>query len=216
MIDSKWDFGDDYLSSDTIPGERWMLVDQSEGNYMVSSLGRVWSVARRRVLKPDGSAPSGHLRVTMTLQGARVRQSIHRLVVTHFIGPAPDSGLFVLHRDDNPLNNHVDNLRWGTPSENTQDAVLNGGHRNVKKTHCPQGHEYAGDNLTLFRGYLRRCRICSAKWAKHGREQRAKRGLPPNDPRHGTLTGYTSYRCKCGSCRDAMRAYEVERRSRND
>jgi len=30
------------------------------------------------------------------------------------------------HLDDNPLNNHVDNLRWGTQKQNMEDARKNG------------------------------------------------------------------------------------------
>lgn len=30
--------------------------------------------------------------------------------------------LIIRHLDDNPLNNHVDNLRWGTQKQNMEDA----------------------------------------------------------------------------------------------
>lgn len=34
--------------------------------------------------------------------------------------------------------------------------------RNARKTHCPQGHAYQGDNLIIDGGY-RRCRTCKRK-----------------------------------------------------
>ena len=41
--------------------------------------------------------------------------------------PKPSSTKLVIrHLDDNPLNNHVDNLRWGTQKQNMEDARKNG------------------------------------------------------------------------------------------
>lgn len=43
------------------------------------------------------------------------------------IEPKPSSTKLVIrHLDDNPLNNHVDNLRWGTQKQNMEDARKNG------------------------------------------------------------------------------------------
>lgn len=43
------------------------------------------------------------------------------------IEPWPSSTKLVIrHLDDNPLNNHVDNLRWGTQKQNMEDARKNG------------------------------------------------------------------------------------------
>lgn len=40
-----------------------------------------------------------------------------------------------------------------------------------------------------------------------------QRELPPEDPRHGTVNGYSNYRCRCLPCRDAHSAYQVELRA---
>jgi len=32
---------------------------------------------------------------------------------------------------------------------------------NSRKTHCPQGHEYSGNNLYLYTNGNRRCRVCN-------------------------------------------------------
>ena len=52
---------------------------------------------------------------------------IHRLVAEHFIpNDDPEYKKCVLHWDDDPHNNRVENLRWGTQKENFEDSVRNG------------------------------------------------------------------------------------------
>lgn len=50
----------------------------------------------------------------------------HRLVALAFLPPPLPGQTFVLHGDDNRLNPRVDNLRWGTPQDNSDDAARNG------------------------------------------------------------------------------------------
>lgn len=188
--------------------EEWRPVVGFEGLYDTSSRGRVYSHLRNMFLKPDDSAP--YLRVTLFKSGVRRKFSIHKLMAISWFGDQP--GLIVRHKNDQPRDNRIENLEWGTHAENTQDAVRNGGHRNVKKTHCPFDHEYTEENTVLFRGYQRRCRICSSRWAKETKARRREKGLAIDDPRHGSVNGYTSYGCKCEPCKNAMRKYESSRK----
>lgn len=50
---------------------------------------------------------------------------IHRLVLETFIGPCPN-GMEGCHNDGNPLNNHLDNLRWDTHKKNVEDSIKHG------------------------------------------------------------------------------------------
>lgn len=50
---------------------------------------------------------------------------IHRLVLEAFVGPRPD-GLEARHRDGDPTNNRLDNLLWGTSSDNENDKRRHG------------------------------------------------------------------------------------------
>lgn len=49
---------------------------------------------------------------------------IHRLVAEAYI-PNPNNLPIVMHLDDNPLNNIVSNLKWGTHKENRYLAIVN-------------------------------------------------------------------------------------------
>lgn len=195
-------------------GPLWKEVPNSQGRYLVSSQGDVYSTRKNLLLKPD-LTKDGYHRYVLRLPTGKARLYSHRLVLTAF-DRAPLEGEIACHRNDVGTDNRLENLYWGTPASNTQDAVRNGGHRNVKKTHCPEGHPYSESNTVLFRGYQRRCRECSRRWARKSSARRKARGLPKGDPRHGTLTGYTSYGCKCDACRDASREYRKNRKARNN
>lgn len=53
-------------------------------------------------------------------EGQRQRRT-HILVAEAYI-PNPNNYPYVCHKDDNKENKHMDNLEWGTPSQNTKDA----------------------------------------------------------------------------------------------
>lgn len=184
--------------------EVWKPVVGWEGFYEVSSLGRFRSLRRGTVFQGTPNA-SGHRMVSMSRGGQRTQALIHRLIAEAFIGLPPEGKPLVLHWDDNPDNNHVNNLRYGDLSDNQKDAVRNGGHSQTRKTECIRGHELSGDNLRRDRRGNRVCKSCQAM---HGRESRKKyggMGLPEGDERHGSVAGYSLYKCKCGICARAKR-----------
>src|SRR6266567_540688 len=68
--------------------------------------------------------------------------SIPRLVLETFVGPCPP-GKECCHWDDDPSNNNLSNLRWGSHFDNTEDIERNGGRiklnfekaRKIRKLH---------------------------------------------------------------------------------
>lgn len=92
-------------------------------DYQVSNTGFVKSLkfGRNRILKPS----THDRRYAGVALNSKKRFRIHRLVMLAFVGPCP-SGQEVCHKDGNPANNHLDNLRYGTHRENMYDAVLHG------------------------------------------------------------------------------------------
>lgn len=146
--------------------ERWLPVVGWEDLYLVSSRGRMRSLhkqarAKDGILAATVSATGYHM-VGLCRGGARSGRTVHSLVAEAFIGPRPD-GSEVCHGDGDRTNNHVENLRYGTRSENTQDTLAQGSHNHASKTHCAQGHELTADNIRRRkdRPNSRECRECN-------------------------------------------------------
>lgn len=69
---------------------------------------------------------NGYLSVTTTFAGKRRTHYVHRLVCAAHHGPQPAPKSIVLHHDGDQVNNHKDNLRWGTYADNLQDKRRHG------------------------------------------------------------------------------------------
>ena len=98
--------------------EEWKDIDEYEGLYQVSNLGRVKSLkfGKERILKPD-TILNGYLRVQLWKNSKGIRYLVHRLVAQAFIDN-PDKLPMINHKDENPSNNCVDNLEWCTHKYN--------------------------------------------------------------------------------------------------
>jgi HNH endonuclease/NUMOD4 motif len=111
--------------------ETWRPVPGFEGLYEVSNFGRVRSLGRPsrngirsfspRMLRP-GPSNYGHLSVVL---GRRNTRMVHQLVLQAFVGSRP-LGMEVRHLDGDPTNNRLENLCWGTRTENIHDAMRHG------------------------------------------------------------------------------------------
>lgn len=51
------------------------------------------------------------------------------------------------------------------------------------------------------------CRRLRAEYMRQWRNAKAEKGLPPDDPRHGSLHGYYTFNCRCDPCRNAFKQY---------
>jgi hypothetical protein len=158
--------------------EAWRPVLGFEGLYEVSSLGRVrglkYNKTRDGILRASTDS-AGRKNVRLNRDGKRLPRRVHVLVAEAFIGPRPD-GMVARHLDDDPANNNVSNIAWGTYSDNARDCVLNGGNRQKQKTHCPQGHPYDEANTIVNRQGHRKCRRCTnaQRKAKYAAKRRAE------------------------------------------
>lgn len=136
---------------------RWRAVAGFPG-YEVSDDGRV-RIARWCREMPGSPDGNGYVIVVLRRGGRRYSRPVHRIVADAFL-PNPDELPLVRHLDDDPTNNTVDNLAWGTHSDNRRDSVRNGTHANARKTHCPESHPYSEENTYQRPGGGRECRTC--------------------------------------------------------
>ena len=103
--------------------EIWKDVEGYEGLYQVSNFGNVKSV--KRIIKKANNAylsvkerllkyttnHKGYKMVSLSKNGKQKSCTVHRLVAKAFI-PNPKDLPQVNHKDENKLNNYVNNLEW--------------------------------------------------------------------------------------------------------
>ena len=119
--------------------EKWVQIPGFEGRYEVSDLGRVRSVDRevetsngqvRRyrgmLLSPGRMNDFGHVTVMLGRDGGS--RCVHDLVLNAFVGP-PEPGQECRHFDGDGSNNRLENLRWGSRSQNGKDTTRLGRRR---------------------------------------------------------------------------------------
>ena len=114
--------------------EIWRCIKDFEDYYEISNWGNIRSkdrfVSRRDgkivFLKGEMSKikprKNRYKSICLYKEGIVQRWSVHRLVALTFI-PNPHNYPYVDHKDGNPSNNHVSNLRWVTQKENMNNPL---------------------------------------------------------------------------------------------
>lgn len=141
--------------------EIWKPIDGYEGIYDVSNFGRVRARRRESIRRSDGRVSvlpetilSGshcgseklYIRVSLWRNYQPKTFLVHRLVAEAFL-PKEEGKDYINHLDNNPSNNHADNLEWCTQSHNIQYAYDNG---------TKEGpHKRDVDQLSLNGEYIR-------------------------------------------------------------
>ena len=106
--------------------ERWK---ESVIPYLwVSNKGRFYSTYSNRFYKPTHGDGHGHKAIKVCVEGKKYFIYAHRLLALAF-KPNPNNYPIVRHLNDNPDDNDLDNLEWGTHLQNHMDAVDNGSYK---------------------------------------------------------------------------------------
>lgn len=117
--------------------EIWKDIPGLEGKYQASSYGRIKSLAREidaisklgnrfkrkipeRILS-SGNHSAGYLFVKLDRKNRG--KPVHQLVAMAFMG-IPQNGMEVLHTNGDKKENRIENLRYGTHSENIIDCYF--------------------------------------------------------------------------------------------
>ena len=117
----------------------WKPIKDYEDLYLISNYGEVYSIRNKRELNLQISK-DGYTKVVLWKNGKPYYTTAHRLVAETFI-PNIKNKPFVLHKIaiSNGGTNYVDNLYWGTQSDNMKDRVKDGNQPfqnwNVGKNH---------------------------------------------------------------------------------
>ncbi len=101
--------------------------------YFIDRQGNVYSLVKRHnqpIVKTPRplcvtKEPNGYKSIRMVRNGQSVKKHIHVLLLETFVSSRP-LGHQCRHLDGNKGNNDLDNLRWGTVSENQMDRVFIG------------------------------------------------------------------------------------------
>jgi hypothetical protein len=99
--------------------EQWASINGYK-NYQVSWWGRVRNAKTGRILK-GGLSGDGYRTVSLCKNGKAKTHKIHQLVAREWAGN-PEEKRCVDHIDGNQVNNHYENLRYATHTENNRNA----------------------------------------------------------------------------------------------
>lgn len=130
--------------------EVWRAVVEFPDYYEVSNFGRVRRIKlgsgtyardsyKFKVLRPKTNK-RGYKMVVLSISGKAYSRDVHTLVAKAFLGEKPLDKPFVLHKNGDPGNNRLNNLRYGNWHDNYQDALSHGSY--------PVGSKHSSSKLT--------------------------------------------------------------------
>lgn len=119
--------------------EEWKDIIGYEGIYQISSIGRVKNIINDKIKKPSINK-YGYFQVMLWKNNKNKLKRIHRLVAEAFLNnPKPNIFDCINHKDENKLNNSVENLEWCNRGYNNNYGSHN---LNIAKSHSKPVIQY--------------------------------------------------------------------------
>lgn len=106
--------------------ETWKPIPGYVG-YEISDRGRIRRTTTRLIKATPVTRKDGtRFVVGLKKDGQSRQEQVHRLLLSAFKSHPPSKSHQARHLDGNPSNNKLDNLAWGTPTENQRDRKTHG------------------------------------------------------------------------------------------
>lgn len=109
-------------------------------NYLIDENGNIYSKYSNKLLKPF-THRDGYMRIGLYKDGQRKEFQIHRLVAITYL-PNPHNLPQINHKDENKLNNSVENLEWCTGQYNLTYGGRIAKAMETRKKNDPNGESY--------------------------------------------------------------------------
>jgi HNH endonuclease len=110
-----------------IPGYEGLYSADEEGNIYSHNYNKTGTTQKLK------AAPNsrGRLEAVLSKDKTTAKFPVHKLVLLTFVGECPE-GMESCHRDGNPLNNSLENLRWDSRTANGYDRLKHKTHNTQK------------------------------------------------------------------------------------
>lgn len=96
--------------------------------YFVSNDGKIFSLKKEDIYELKTFIRSGYKSVGLysSSDGRRKNFQLHRIILETFNGRSKIDKSLVRHLNDNPFDNRIENLAWGSVQDNSDDMIKNG------------------------------------------------------------------------------------------
>ena len=127
---------EEFIKNISLPGEEWRDVVGWKGLYVVSSLGRIATVRKSRIMKqtPQTFRGKTYMYVCLSAEHFIKKYRVHQLVANAFLKQTSIHDE-IDHINNDPTDNRVENLRWCSHHMNMRNPLSREKQRIYKLAH---------------------------------------------------------------------------------
>jgi len=123
-----------------------MKLIESLPGYFINQDFRVIGPYKKPIYESNDK--DGYKKVRVRLNGSFVTRRVHRLICEAFHGPPSKETPWALHNNGNNQDNRPENLRWGSPKQNTHDSLRHFKQAGVDYAYWNQGNRHKLSKLS--------------------------------------------------------------------